>query len=190
MRLRAMTEADLPYLFEVISHPDVYAGGWGGGPAAYSPDFGEWAAAFKRWMLWDKGRVYAIRAADTDQIIGVTSMNVRLGQLSAASIRWTALAPRVWGTGVNDEVTALLLGHAFDRGVERVSLKMDILNERARGAAERIGAVHEGIRRHTGRRADGTWRNEAVYTVLSGEWPRVRETLLERAVHRPEGSGF
>ena len=42
VRLRALTHDDLPELFDAIGHPEVFAGGWGGGPAAYRDTYEEW----------------------------------------------------------------------------------------------------------------------------------------------------
>ena len=36
--LRALTPRDLPALHAAIGHPEVFAGGWGNGPAAYRPE--------------------------------------------------------------------------------------------------------------------------------------------------------
>jgi RimJ/RimL family protein N-acetyltransferase len=98
----------------------------------------------------------------------------------SAHIGWTAYAPEVWGGRVNAEAKRLLLGAAFDHGFERVKLQADVLNERSRAAILRLGATFEGVLRHTQRRADGTWRDTAVYSILSEEWPAVRDALDAR----------
>ena len=81
---------------------------------------------------------------------------------------------------MNAETKRLLLGTAFDHGFERVKLQADVLNERSRAAILRLGARFEGVLRHTQRRADGTWRDTAVYSILREEWPGVRDALDER----------
>ena len=180
VRLRALTLDDLPDLFDAIGHPEVFAGGWGGGPAAYRDTYEEWRAFMLEYLAWDAGNVYAVTLRDGDRIVGTTTLgDFDLGN-GSAHIGWTAYAPEVWGTRVNAETKRLLLGTAFDNGFERVKLQADVLNERSRAAILRLGAQFEGVLRHTQPRADGTWRDTAVYSILREEWPAVRAGLDER----------
>ncbi|GAA0441123.1 GNAT family N-acetyltransferase [Leifsonia naganoensis] len=180
VRLRALTLDDLPDLFDAIGHPEVFAGGWGGGPAAYRDTYEEWRAFMLEYLAWDAGNVYAVTLRDGDRIVGTTTLGDFDLANGSAHIGWTAYAPEVWGTRVNVEAKRLLLGAAFDHGLERVKLQADVLNERSRAAILRLGAQFEGVLRHTQPRADGSWRDTAVYSVLSEEWPAVRAGLDER----------
>lgn len=186
VRLRALTLADLPDLFDAIGHPEVFAGGWGGGPAAYRDTYEEWRSFIVDYLQWDAGNVYVICLHDQgDRIVGTST----LGDFDLANesthIGWTAYAPEVWGTRVNAETKLLMLGAAFDNGFERVKLQADVLNARSRAAIERLGAKPEGVLRHTQRRADGTWRDTAVFSVLREEWPEVRAGLESRLAKPP-----
>ncbi|MFF1878168.1 GNAT family N-acetyltransferase [Leifsonia sp. NPDC058230] len=181
VRLRALRHQDLPELFAAIGHPAVFAGGWGGGPAAYRPDLDSWRELMERYLQWDAGNVYAVcLRSDGDRIVGTSTLGDFDLENGSAHIGWTAYAPEVWGTRVNAEAKRLLLGIAFEHGFERVRLQADVLNSRSRAAIERLGARAEGILRHTQRRADGSWRDTAVYSVLREEWPEVRERLDAR----------
>jgi RimJ/RimL family protein N-acetyltransferase len=180
VRLRALTLDDLPDLFDAIGHAEVFAGGWGGGPAAYRDTYEEWRAFMLEYLAWDAGNVYAVTLRDGDRIVGTTTLGDFDLANGSAHIGWTAYAPEVWGTRVNAEAKRLLLGAAFDHGLERVKLQADVLNERSRAAILRLGAQFEGVLRHTQPRADGTWRDTAVYSVLREEWPAVRAGLDER----------
>lgn len=180
VRLRALTLDDLPDLFDAIGHPEVFAGGWGGGPAAYRDTYEEWRAFMLEYLAWDAGNVYAVTLRDGDRIVGTTTLGDFDLANGSAHIGWTAYALEVWGTRVNAEAKRLLLGTAFDHGLERVKLQADVLNERSRAAILRLGAQFEGVLRHTQPRADGTWRDTAVYSVLREEWPAVRAGLDER----------
>lgn len=127
--------------------------------------------------LADPGRVAWAVVVD-DHAVGSTSyldVDVALGGLE---IGWTWYAPSVWRTGVNPACKLLLLGHAFDvLGAERVLLKTDALNERSRGAIGRLGAQYDGTLRHHRRRPDGSVRDTAFFSILTAEWPGVREGL-------------
>ena len=77
-----------------------------------------------------------------------------------------------------------MLSHAFEEGCERVQIKTDRRNVRSQHAIERLGAHREGILRQHMVRADGTFRDSVVYSILRTEWPTVR-THLEKALVRP-----
>ena len=113
--------------------------------------------------------------------VGSTSyldIEVALGGLE---IGWTWYAAAVWGTAVNPECKLLLLSYAFDDlDVERVLLKTDALNTRSRGALGRLGAQYDGTLRHSRRRPDGTVRDTAYFSILTAEWPVIRDGLTTR----------
>lgn len=73
-------------------------------------------------------------------------------------------------TGVNGEVTRLILGHAFRLGYQRVEWKCHAGNERSRSAALRIGFRFEGVQQHhmvqKNRHRDTAW-----FRILRDEWP-------------------
>ncbi|MFI2644438.1 GNAT family N-acetyltransferase [Streptomyces sp. NPDC018610] len=97
---------------------------------------------------------------------------------TVAEIGSTWLSARAQGTGCNTEAKLLMLTHAFDVwGVLRVTLKTDCRNARSRAAIEKIGGRFEGVRRAHARAVDGSVRDTAYYSILSEEWPGVRERL-------------
>jgi N-acetyltransferase len=91
---------------------------------------------------------------------------------------WYARAAQ--GTFVNPSCKLLLIGNAFDQGAERVELKTDALNQHSRAAMLKMGATFEGIHRKHMRRADGTLRDTAWYSVIREEWSVVRDGLEAR----------
>lgn len=189
IRLEPMTREHLPALFRAIGHPIVYAGGYGGGPAGYRDTergFIEWAETY---FAWTTANVYVVIVAGgphDGELVGTTTMADFDLDNEATHIGWTAYDPRVWGTAVNAEAKYLLLGLAFSHRFGRVKIQADALNSRSRAAIERLGAVFEGVVRRDRPRADGTWRDSAVYSIISDDWPRVRE-MLEQRLAAPEG---
>ena len=94
---------------------------------------------------------------------------------------WTAYSPPVWASAVNPECKLLLLSHAFDDcGFGRVKIQTDNLNTRSQGAIARLGAVREGVLRRHQLRADGSFRDTVVFSILRDEWPAVRAGLVQR----------
>lgn len=87
-------------------------------------------------------------------------------------------------SAVNTEAKLLLLREAFDAlDCVRVEFKTDARNARSRAALARIGAVEEGTLRQHMVLPDGHLRDSVYFSVISGEWPGVRERLqrlLER----------
>jgi len=181
VRLDPLTRDDLPALFAAIGRPEVFEGGYGGGPAGYRDTVDGFRAFAEGYYLWDgPGISWAVRRLADDRIVGTTTLGDLDLRNEHAHLGWTAYAPEVWGTEVNPETKLLLLGHAFASGFGRVKLQADVLNDRSRAAILKLGAVFEGVTRRDRRRADGTWRDSAVYSILVDEWPAVRAGLERR----------
>ena len=143
------------------------------------------------WIAALTGRpgqaAYAIRLARTTaagpagRLVGTSS----LGDVDLANARvhlgWTAYAPDVWSGVVNPATKLALLTHAFDDcHLHRVKIQTDAINLRSQAAIARLGAVREGVLREHVVRADGTWRDTVVFSILATEWPAVRARLEQR----------
>lgn len=113
-------------------------------------------------------------------VVGTSS----LGDIDLVNERvhlgWTMYGSRWWGTQVNPECKLLLLGHAFDCGFGRVKIQTDAVNERSQAAIAKLGATREGVLRRHSRRADGSFRDTVVFSILRPEWPGVRAGLERR----------
>lgn len=181
---------DAAGLFVALNDERVWAAGYGGGPAGRPRDVdgmaGVVAAAVDAAARGER-QAYVVRlAVDNDlgaagTVVGTSS----LGEWDLGNERvhlgWTAYGPQWWGTRVNPECKLLLLGHAFDHcGFGRVKIQTDLRNERSQAAIARLGATREGVLRRHQRRADGTFRDTVVFSVLREEWPAVRAGLLRR----------
>ena len=176
--LEPLTEEHLEPLRAAIGRPEVFAAGYGGGPSGL-PDGAEAFRAFARaYYPWETGNPYAVLV--DGRVVGTSSLTDFDERRESAHLGWTAYAPEVWGTAVNPETKLLLLDLAFRSGFSRVKLQADAANERSRAAILRLGAVFEGVLRHDQRRADGSWRDTAVHSILVEEWPAVREGLERR----------
>ena len=188
VRLDLLTAADADGLFAVLNDSRVYAAGFGGGRAGRPSE----AAAFQRWVaaaIADDRRAaaYVVRLL-ADGPLGSAGTVVGTSSLGDVSLRderihlgWTAYSPAVWGTAVNPECKLLLLGHAFDDcGFGRVKIQTDIINTRSQAAIARLGAVREGVLRRHQARADGSFRDTVVYSIVQDEWPGVRDGLRAR----------
>jgi RimJ/RimL family protein N-acetyltransferase len=180
--LEPLTRAHLPELHRAIAHPAVFAGGYGGGPHGLPQGLDDFVA-FATGYYQCHSRPYAVRVVagpHAGDLVGTSTLGDIDLPNESAHLGWTAYAPQVWGTAVNPETKLLLLGAAFEHGFGRVKIQADVLNSRSRAAILGIGAQFEGINRRVQRRADGSWRDTAVYSVLADEWPVVQAGLQKR----------
>ncbi|TWT25817.1 GNAT family N-acetyltransferase [Planomicrobium sp. CPCC 101110] len=117
-----------------------------------------------------------------DKILGKIVGSTRFLDISvhdkSLEVGWTWLSPVVWKTQVNTECKYLLLKHCFEalRAI-RVQIKTDGRNIRSQQAIERLGAVKEGVLRQHRILPDGFVRDSVYYSILDGEWPKVRDRL-------------
>ena len=139
--------------------------------------------AMRAWVeavLADRARLAWAVVVDGRAVGSTSYLDVDLA-VEGLEIGWTWYARSVWRTHVNPACKVLLLGHAFDDlGARRVLFKTDALNTRSRSAIGRLGAQHDGTLRHHRRRADGSVRDSAYFSVLAPEWPAVRDGLIAR----------
>lgn len=182
IRLEPVEDHHLPALYEAIAQPAVFEYGFGGGLAALP----ESLEGFRDWFARthpEKNNTFAVVLVGgprDGQVVGTTTLGDFDEHREAAHIGWTGYDPRVWGTAVNPEAKLLLLQCAFDAGFGRVKIQTDVLNERSRAAIAGIGATFEGVVRREQPRADGTWRDTAMFSVVVEEWPQVRAGLEAR----------
>lgn len=178
LRLEPYEPRHLPGLTSALGRETVFAGGWGGGPAGArtAHKFADWLPTY---LPIDRAHVYVIvDAART--VIGTSTILDLNPSAESAHIGYTAYAPEHWGSRVNPACKLLLLGHLFDHGYGRIKLQADVLNARSRAGIEKLGARFEGIARRDAQRADGSWRDAAVYSIVVEEWPAVRAQLEQR----------
>lgn len=186
VRLEAARAEDAPGLHAVASDPAVYEHGYIMRPPPR--DLAESRERLEADLAARPGRTaYVVRLA-ADSHLGAAGTVVgssSLGDVDLVNERvhlgWTLYGSRWWGTEVNPETKLLLLGHAFDDcGFGRVKIQTDAVNARSQAAIARLGAVREGVLRRHLRRADGSFRDTVVFSILRDEWPDVREALERR----------
>lgn len=187
VRLDPRSPGDAEGLHAVLTDPVVYSQGFIMRPPPKD------LAATQAGVAEDIAAREAGRTAYTIRLVGDGPLGAAgtvvgtssLGDVDLANERahlgWTMYGSRWWGTQVNPESKLLILGHAFEVcGFGRVKIQTDAVNERSQAAIAKLGATREGVlRRHT-RRADGTFRDTVVFSVLADEWPRVRAGLERR----------
>jgi N-acetyltransferase len=132
------------------------------------------------------GEQYPFTVIDkvTGNIIGSTMFHNIYPEHRKLEIGWTWYDPTYWRTGYNRECKLLLLEYCFEvlRTI-RVQLVTDENNHRSRTAILGIGARFEGVLRYERIRANGVYRNTAIYSIIEDEWAEVKQRLIDGTKH-------
>ncbi|MGZ0152635.1 GNAT family N-acetyltransferase [Kribbella sp. WER1] len=179
VRLDRLQASDIDELYAAIGNEQVYAGGFGGGPAAVP------ASAEAMRASWipaaDKRFAYVVRLVADGTVVGTSSLGDVDVPNESIHLGWTGYAPSVWGTAVNPAAKLLLLEHAFEVcGFGRVKIQTGTGNTRSQAAIAKLGATREGVLRRHKVLADGSFRDTVVFSILADEWPDVRKRLEHR----------
>ena len=136
--------------------------------------------AFEAWVAEaaasDDPLFFAILDAQ-DAPVGMASYLRIMPAIGTIEVGHIHYSPSLQRTAAATETMYLMMRHALeDLGYRRYEWKCDALNAPSRRAAERLGFTYEGTHRqatiYKGRNRDTAW-----YSILDGEWPRVREAL-------------
>ncbi len=166
----------------------VDPGMWAGMAAPLPGTIGELAALFQSRLDEPATRPFAVTDARTGALLGTTSLREYVPAQHRLEIGGTFYGRQFWGSHVNPASKHLLLAHAFEvLGVHRVAFRCDARNTRSAMAIERLGARFEGVLRGHRAAPDGGRADTAVFSILSNEWPQVREDLRRRVA--PFGAG-
>ena len=73
-----------------------------------------------------------------------------------------------------------MLNYAFDvLNWERVEIKTDNLNERAKQGLRKIGAKEEGVLRSHMQMPLNRRRDSIYFSILKDEWPKIRNSIFK-----------
>lgn len=95
-------------------------------------------------------------------------------------IGWSWLAKQYQGTGINFHAKFSLLSYVFDiLDWERVEIKTDNLNERAKQGLRKIGAKEEGVLRSHMQMPLSRRRDSVYFSILKNEWPAIKKSVFK-----------
>lgn len=187
IQLRSLENSDVPSLFTALcDKPEV----WSWSPYSIPNSENQMKEIVGKILddvLAGTREAFAIFIKSTGEVVGTTSfLNVGLDD-SSIEIGGTLISSNYWRTGINRQAKALMLSESFEfRNLERVYFKTDILNLRSIEALNRLGAIEEGVLRHERKRKDGSWRDSVYFSILSSEWPGIRDRLTMQFIERQE----
>ena len=134
-----------------------------------------WMETAMRERAEGKRMPFVIINKDDNKICGCTSFGNISFYDKRIEIGWTWLGTASMGSGVNHHAKFILLSYAFDAlRFERVEIKTDNLNERAKKALVHIGAREEGVLRSHMLMPHGRRRDSVYYSILQDEWEDVK----------------
>ena len=173
LRLRWLTPADVPALFEIFGDAEVCTY-WSRPPL---PD-----VAAAEALLWEIEECFAARSLfqwgiaerETDAVLGTCTLASLSTEHRRAEVGF-ALARRAWGRGYLAEALPALLAFAFDAlALHRIEADVDPRNARSIRVLEREGFQREGYLRER-YHLMGEVQDAIAYSLLRREWAgRVR----------------
>lgn len=177
MKLRILQPEDLQAFTDLNLHPDTFK--------YFTKDLSEpnelsnWVSEAMEARKQQSRVPFTVIESDTGLIAGSTSFGNISFYDRRIEIGWSWLAPQFQGTGVNRHAKFALLTYAFEfLKFERVEVKTDVLNLRARAALKKIGMTEEGILRSHMQMHSNRRRDTIYYSILKAEWPEIREVIF------------
>ena len=122
---------------------------------------------------------FTIQDKKTGAVCGSTSFGSISFFDKRIEIGWSWLAEASLGSGVNRHCKFALLRYAFEEmHFERVEIKTDNLNERAKQALRKIGATEEGVLRSHMQMPNNRRRDSIYFSILQKEWENVKNDFF------------
>lgn len=135
----------------------------------------QWIATALQERAEEKRMPFVIIDKSTSAICGSTSFGNISFYDKRIEIGWTWLGTASMGSGVNHHAKFILLTYAFEAlQFERVEIKTDNLNARAKQALVHIGAREEGVLRSHMQMPHGRRRDSVYYSILKEDWETVK----------------
>jgi ribosomal-protein-alanine N-acetyltransferase len=186
VELREVTPTDASVLFELLSDPAVSEHLSAPPPSAIA------FAGFVRWAITQRhggnSLTFGIVPHGLESAVGIV-------QLRALEPTWTvaewgfALASAFWGTGVFGEAAELAVRFAFDdMQVDRLEARAAVVNGRANGALNKMGASAEVTLTRSFKRLDGTYDEQLLWSLRADDWRRGGLFTETRSRFTPEGA--
>lgn len=115
---------------------------------------------------------FTIIDKDTKEICGTSSFGNISFEDQRLEIGWSFLGKDFQGMGITKHRLFVMTHFSFEvLNMERVEIKTDVTNERARGALLKSGFIPEGVLRNYSPIEQGNRRRDVLYfSLIRGEW--------------------
>lgn len=123
---------------------------------------------------------FTIIEKTTGAVCGSTSLGSISYYDKRIEIGWSWLAKHYQGTGINFHAKFSMLSYVFDvLDWERLEIKTDNLNERAKQGLRKIGAKEEGVLRSHMQMPLNRRRDSIYFSILKNEWPEIKNSIFK-----------
>jgi RimJ/RimL family protein N-acetyltransferase len=145
VRLEPLTLAHAGDLDELARDPDVQRNTYV--PVPPPPGFGRtWAKRYEEGRVDRSREGFAVVDTDDGSFLGI-AVAVRLDEEAGEAELGYVVAPHARGRGVASSALRLLTEWGFERGLQRLELRISTDNEASMRVAERCGYLREGLLR-------------------------------------------
>ena len=173
VELRLMQTADIDALYKIAGAADIWK--YFNKDLSNKEEMRQWIETALHERAAEKRMPFVIIDKGSNEICGSTSFGNISFYDKRVEIGWTWLGVESMGTGINHHAKFILLSYAFDSmQMERVEIKTDNLNTRAKQALIHIGAQEEGVLRSHMLMHDNRRRDSVYYGILRNEWEDVQ----------------
>ena len=171
--LRLMTMSDMDALEAIAGPPEIWK--YFTLELNKKEELQQWMDTAMKERAEGKRMPFVIIDKSTGAICGCTSFGNISFYDKRIEIGWTWVGTATMGTGINHHAKFVLLSYAFDAlRFERVEIKTDNLNERAKKALVHIGATEEGVLRSHMLMPHGRRRDSVYYSILKADWETIK----------------
>ena len=137
-----------------------------------------WIAAAQAGRESGIRQAFAVIDVAAGAVIGSTSFHDMVAAIKRVEIGHTWYAKSRQRSNVNTLCKLMLMQHAFETlGCAVVGWRVSHMNFPSQRAVERLGAKRDGVLRHHAAIRDGMVRDTVMYSLLTAEWPAVKEKL-------------
>lgn len=173
VRLRLLEETDFEALRKIAAPKEIWA--YFTKDLSKDEELRQWIAEALQDRKLEKRMPFVIINKETNEICGSTSLGNIAFYDKRIEIGWTWLGTASMGTGINHHAKFVLLSYAFNIfRAERVEIKTDNLNTRAKKALIHIGCTEEGVLRSHMQMQDNRRRDSVFYSIIKNEWQDVQ----------------
>ncbi|MFT3937133.1 MAG: GNAT family protein [Chitinophagaceae bacterium] len=171
--LRMMRMNDMDALSAIAAPPEIWK--YFTKELNNKEELKEWMEVAFKERAEEKRMPFVIIEKDDNTICGCTSFGNISFYDKRIEIGWTWLGTQFMGKSINHHAKFVLLSYAFDAlKFERVEIKTDNLNERAKKALIHIGAREEGVLRSHMLMPHGRRRDSVYYSILKEDWDTIK----------------
>lgn len=127
----------------------------------------------------ENSTIFTLVKASSNTIVGSTGVTMWDLERETAKIGRTLINPDFWGQGINHEMKLMFLENLFSNNIGRIECDVAPTNINSMRSLERFGFTFEGVKRRAVQRLDGTWRDTAIFSMTTEEWPIKKEIIVE-----------